>query len=549
MRSLRALLALGLLASPLFAADRYLIATRTPARDADVRMMRESTEFRAHSVRPFESVNAFAADLTADEVAALRRSPDVRYVSQTVERHVLDVAEQRLHPAVNRSAYQTSQTMPYGINMVHAPQLWSYTRGAGPINVVILDTGIDTKHPDLAANYAGGYNTFTQTNDPTDDNGHGTHVAGTIAAADNGIGVVGVAPEARIWSVKVLDKSGFGQDENLVAGIDWVINKKRTMGGDWIMSLSLGSSQDSPVEAEAFRRVVAEGVIVVAAAGNRSFPDVEFPAAYPGVIGVGAVNPDTSLAMFSDHGPHMSVVAPGVQVLSTARTGTVPAAAVTLHDGPTLTASALTGSSRGEVVGPYVVCGLGNPEDFPATVRGKIALIKRGSITFNQKVRNAEAAGAAAVVIYNYNDTDNLQIWTLLRPDCDTIDGCDDPTHTWPVVLAVTAADGQRLLNDTSRVMDAGAWLDDYTIMSGTSMATPHVSGAIALIWSLAPEATAERVRSVLLSTTVDLGTPGFDQTYAFGLIDAYAAAVKIAPRKFRENPTPRPPQEPKTSP
>jgi subtilisin family serine protease len=547
MKRLSVLL-LVLLATPVFAGDRYFVATRKTARNVNLRMLRDSGESRAHAVRAFEAVDAFAADLTADEVAALRRSSEVRFVTPTVERQLLS-DRAPLHTAANGSAYRAAQSLPYGVIMIHATALWPYTRGAGPINVVTFDTGLDTKHPDLAANYVGGYNTFTQTDDPTDDNGHGTHVAGIIAAVDNDFGVVGVAPRARIWSVKVLDRTGFGLDENLVAAIDWVIGRKRAMGGDWIVNCSLGGSKNSPIEEEAFKRVIAEGIVIIAAAGNRAFPDVEFPASYDGVIAVGAVDSTGTLAPFSDHGPRLSLVAPGVRVLSTARAGSVSAAGVTMDNGPTLSAAALVGSSRGEFLAPFVACGLGNPEDFPSSVSGRIALVKRGSLTFNQKVRNAEAAGAVAVVIYNYNDTDNMNGWTLLRPDCQNIEGCDDPTHPWPVVLGVTAADGDRLLSDTTRKIDMGSWLDDYMLSSGTSMATPHVTGAAALIWSLAPKANAELVRDALRSTAIDLGPPGFDLNYGYGMVDALAAAKRIAPAVFRATPVKRDPEEPKRSP
>jgi serine protease len=547
MRRCPVLVVLALLATPLFAADRYLVATRKASRNVELRMVRESGEVRAHSVRAFEAVDAFAADLTSEEVAALKRSPEVRFVTPTVERHALFDGTP-LHASANGSAYRAQQTVPEGVTMIRATNLWRYTKGAG-INVAILDTGLDTQHPDLAANYAGGYNTFTRSDDPSDDNGHGTHVAGTIAAVDNSFGVVGVAPQARIWSVKVLDKTGFGLDENVVAGVDWVIGKKRAIGGDWIVNCSLGAWLNSPVEEEAFKRLIAEGVVVVAAAGNRGWAEVEFPAGYDGVIAVGAVDSTAKLAPFSDHGPRLTLVAPGVRVLSTTRAGSIAVAGVTLDNGPTLSAAALVGSSRGEFVAPFVACGLGNPEDFPSSVRGSIALVKRGSITFNQKVRNAEVAGAVAVVIYNYNDTDNPALWTLLRPDCENIEGCDDPTHPWPVALGVIAADGERLLADTTRKIDAGSWLDDYTIASGTSMAAPHVTGAVALIWSLAPDAKAERVRDVLRSTAVDLGPPGFDENYGYGMIDAFAAGIQIAPGLFRTTSPKREPLEPKRSP
>jgi subtilisin family serine protease len=92
--------------------------------------------------------------------------------------------------------------------------------------------------------------------------------------------------------------------------------------------------------------------------------------------------------------------------------------------------------------------------------------------------------------------------------------------------------------------MDMGSWLDDYTILSGTSMATPHVSGAIALIWSLQPSASAQRVRDALLSTTIDLGPPGFDPSYGYGLINTIDAAMRLAPGEFQPVKPPQPPRD-----
>src|SRR4029077_7374522 len=201
----------------------------------------------------------------------------------------------------------------------------------------------------------------------------GTHVAGTVAALDNGIGVVGVAPEVRIWAVKVLDHLGVGTDENIAAGTDWVISKKRQVGGDWIMTLSLGGEMGSPVEEEAFKRVIAEGIVVTAAAGNLGAPVAEFPAAYDGVIAVGAIDSASTLAVFSDFGPRMNIVAPGVGVLSTAVEGTGPVEAVmTLSTGATFVAAPVQGSPTGQLKGRYVLCGLGNTNEFPAEVKGNI---------------------------------------------------------------------------------------------------------------------------------------------------------------------------------
>lgn len=531
MRPLAAVVTLcfatGALASP--STSRYLIALRHPAHQAQLHILRDSDDFRDHEARVFAAIDAFAASLSADEAAQLRRSPEVRYVSPVVERHASQ--ETVLRPSAAGSAFSTAQITPWNIPLVHADELWRMTKG-NVVNVAVLDTGIDRGHPDLAANVAGGYNTFAVNDDPNDDAGHGTHVAGIVAALDNGIGVVGVAPQARIWPVKVLDKTGYGSDENIVAGIDWVLQKKHEIGGPWIISLSLGSQYVSAPEEEALERGMSEGIIVVAAAGNRGFWDVEYPAGYPGVIAVGAVDSTQRIAPFSDGGSKLSLVAPGVQVLSTTIRGTVPAAALTIDNGMSLDATLIRGSGRGELIGKPVVCGTGKPEDFPLEVAGRVAVIKRGDITFNQKVRNAQAAGASGVIIYN-SDASDFRNWTLIQPGCDLTSGCDDLTHPWPVVLAISAADGQLLLDNADRVIDAASWLDDYVTLTGTSMACPHVSGAIALIWSLSPESTADRVREAIIGTAVDLGPPGFDFMYGYGLVDAYAAARRLAPWRF----------------
>src|SRR6185295_11718477 len=112
------------------------------------------------------------------------------------------------------------QVTPWGLTMVHAPDVWVATRGEN-VNVAVLDTGIDATHPDLKDAYAGGYNTFDASKPPVDGHRHGTHVSGTIAAADNAFGVVGVAPHVKLWAVKVLADDGVGTNENIVAGFDW----------------------------------------------------------------------------------------------------------------------------------------------------------------------------------------------------------------------------------------------------------------------------------------------------------------------------------------
>jgi subtilisin family serine protease len=172
-------------------------------------------------------------------------------------------------------------------------------RGTG-IKVAVLDTGIAYAHPDLAANYAGGRDFVNNDNDPNDDNNHGSHVAGTIAAVLNGTGVVGVAPEARLYGVKVLNASGSGSWSGIIAGVQWVVDN-----GIKITNNSYGSSSNpgSIVEA-AYANSAAAGVLHIASAGNSgtcagNTDTVGYPAKFASVVAVAATQPNDARPCFS----------------------------------------------------------------------------------------------------------------------------------------------------------------------------------------------------------------------------------------------------------
>jgi serine protease len=519
---------------------RYLVATRGPARTARIAITREGIDLDASSAgtRAFENVPAFAATLTAEQAEALRRSLRVAYVEPVLERHLLEVSAPRRTPSTTHS----TQFHPPGIDLLHAPEVWPFA-GAVRTNVVIIDTGIDATHPDLAASYAGGYNTFDPSSDPRDDNGHGTHVAGIIAAADNDFGVVGVAPTARIWSVKVLDQSGSGSTEHIVTAVDWAISQKATLGGQWVLSLSLGSSGSSLTESAAFSRALDAGMLTFAASGNEgpSVP-IDFPAGYPTVNAVGAIDSTLKIASFSNQGHEMAFVAPGVNVDSTAAHGFGPVFGQFGVDGTITPAMVLYGSPLGTITGTFVDCGYGRIGDFPATAAGNIALVRRGPVSapidFSDKARNAKAAGATAVIVMNHDGDFSLQSpWVLIRTDFNCLApgfGCkprpDDLTFDFPLTIGVTKPDGEALLLKASTVVSATVGTEDYDLKSGTSMSTPHASGAAALLWSLAPSATAAQVREALISGAHDLGAKGFDTVFGYGLIDILASAKVLAP-------------------
>jgi subtilisin len=210
-----------------------------------------------------------------------------------------------------------AETIPVGVNQIKAPAGWGASQGLA-IKVFILDTGIDSDHPDLVANLHEG-KSFVPTESTTEDyHGHGTHCAGTVAAAINGFGVVGVAPYAYLHPVKVLSSTGSGNWSWLIAGLDWVMAKK----GPRIASMSLGGAAPAAVKTMC-DSAYADGILLVAAAGNSGPGDntVGDPARFDSVMAVSAIDSADVIAAFSSRGPQVEITAPGVNVLSTTRGG------------------------------------------------------------------------------------------------------------------------------------------------------------------------------------------------------------------------------------
>lgn len=217
------------------------------------------------------------------------------------------------------------EVVPKGIELIAAPEIWGNSKGKG-ITVAILDTGCDVTHPDLSERIIGGRN-FTLDDDGQPDvyidySGHGTHVAGTIAAIHNGTGVVGVAPEASLLILKVLDKSGSGQYDWIINGINYAVEQKVD-----IISMSLGGSVDVPELHQAIQNAITNQILVVCAAGNEgdgqgSSNEFAFPACYNEVISVGSINLQRSSSEFSNSNNEVDLVAPGEGILSTYLNGT-----------------------------------------------------------------------------------------------------------------------------------------------------------------------------------------------------------------------------------
>jgi subtilisin len=259
--------------------------------------------------------------LTAAERDQLSKNPNVAMVEDDLPCHIYGQGGAFSQLQVENQPAVLAETIPSGVAQIRAPAAWPSSQGEG-VRVAVVDTGIDYNHPDLRANYRGGVSFVPGAITPMDDHGHGTHCAGTIAAAINGAGVVGVAPAAFLYAVKVLNASGSGQFSQIISGIDWCIKNRMH-----IISMSLGGGSAPVALQNICNAAWSSGLVVVAAAGNSGTPvppgtsSVGYPAKYRNVIAVSAIDSANAIAPFSSRGPEVDVCAPGVQVLSTTKGG------------------------------------------------------------------------------------------------------------------------------------------------------------------------------------------------------------------------------------
>jgi subtilisin len=429
----RALLAAIALAIAFLVAFSGVSAAVAAAPDYKVFIVKiDRAKFDPHAIEKLNGRVIYIASLAPIAIvkapgyakALLKEVPGVLHVSD--DGPVVLVDGKPSNPGKGKpgsGSSQPAQTTPWGISYINAPDAWKTFGvngfvdvngdGDSEIEVAIIDTGVDIDHPDLAANIKWGKAVLHgKISDKfADDNGHGTHVAGTIAALNNAIGVVGVAPKVEIYAIKALDRNGRGQWSDLIIAIDLavkgpdgVIDKDGdgVVAGDpdddapEVISMSLGGSSPPQELHDIIKAAYDYGIVIVAAAGNEGASQPSYPAAYPEVIAVGAIDSSGNVPSWSNRNPE--VAAPGVDILST-------------------------------------------------------------------------------------------------YPD------------------------------------------DTYATLSGTSMATPHVSGTVALIQAarlanglplLPPgslnDTTTDTVRGILHVTAHDAGAAGYDELYGYGIIDAYAA-------------------------
>lgn len=248
-------------------------------------------------------IHGISVKLTPEAEQKLKNNPYVERIDP--DEKVLAVRHsQVVRPQV------VSQATPWNITKIFATQAWSLAKGTN-VEVGIVDTGISTSHPDLIV--VGGVNTINARRSYNDDNGHGSHVAGSACARDNNFGVVGVAPECSLYAIKVLNAAGSGFVSDIIEGIQWSVNK-----GIKVTNMSLGLGSNIQSLADAISAADQAGLVQVAAAGNNG-PGQNttlYPANYGEVISVAATDSNDNVPSWSSRGK-VDIAAPGVNIYST----------------------------------------------------------------------------------------------------------------------------------------------------------------------------------------------------------------------------------------
>lgn len=455
--------------------------------------------------------NAVAARIPARALPGLERNPSIEYIEEDV-----------LRTPSWSDVTLGGETTPYGIQMVQADLVSGAS--AGNRMVCIVDSGYSQQHEDLKDASSG--EVTANTNDPggsgtwdKDSCGHGTHVAGTVAAtAGNGVGVVGVAPGVRLHIVKV-----FGNDVEGGGSCEWTysstlvnaLNKCVAAGAD-VVSMSLGGGFKSRTEDKAFAAAYQQGVLSIAAAGNAGNKQTSYPAGYASVVSVAAVDANEVVADFSQKNRDVELAAPGVAVLSSVpwlESNTLSSGSTSVSGGHIEFSGRTAGHSNVIVDGGQCTTAVSYPLN-------AIVLCQRGTNSFFEKVTNVQNGGGGAAAIYNNAAND---------AGCGDFAGTlgDGNSSSIPAI-SVSCDDGVAMLGQVNSVGTLVSQLtspaSSYEAWNGTSMATPHVSGVAALVWSHCPGSSNAQLRSALVNSALDKGAVGRDTSYGFGIVQALAA-------------------------
>lgn len=448
----------------------------------------------------------FAVDLDANGKSAMRAQKGFKSMEVDAKRFPLAIFNDDAgDPA-------TQQITPYAIYQSQANLV---TLQASTKKVCVIDAGLDSTATDFD------WTKITGDNDPGTGNWfdhggfHGTHVSGTVAAADNGFGVIGMAPGNPLHIIKVFNESGWGFSSDLAHAADLC-----TQAGAEIITMSLGGGAANSTEENAFDAFTAGGGLVLAAAGNDGDAGRLFPAGYQSIMMVGANDADNNIASFSqfpsctnkgqtNDGNCVEVTAGGVATLSTYPAGLATLSNMTADSAP-LPSSAMENLGTAAAATFF----MGTAEATDAGANGKICVIDRGVISFHDKVLNCENSGGLGAIIIN--NVDGMLFGTL-----------GDPNNTTIPAVGTDLADRAAIVAASNATVSVAA--GDYGFSDGTSMATPAVAGVAALVWSNNPNCTGTEVRDALKATAEDQGAAGKDVNFGFGIVKAADANAYLA--------------------
>ncbi len=269
--------------------------------DGKQKILEHSSNVEHH----YQNLSAFSVTMNKNRIQDLKKHPDVAYITENIE---VSISADQI-TEISELLATTSETENWNIKLTGAEKAWMEGSTGKGADIAVIDTGV-SPHSDLIID--GGISTVEYTDSWHDDFGHGTHVAGVIAASHNGDGVVGVAPDANIYAVKALDENGEGQLDDILEAIDWSIEN-----GMDIINLSLGTEIENPLLEEILEKAYESGILTIAASGNSGEDLVIYPAKYKNVIAVSAVDGRMNPTTFTSTGEAVEFSAPGINIKST----------------------------------------------------------------------------------------------------------------------------------------------------------------------------------------------------------------------------------------
>lgn len=503
-----------------FKEDSSTPSTLSNSRFFGPRIVQESVleQLDANKVEKLGDQSIYSIEIDDAQLSQLSNRSDVEYVEVDPPRYLL------------------SETIPWGYTAVNAQLLDD--SNAGNRTVCIIDSGYDLAHNDLSGNQVDGTNDSGtgSWSAPGNNNAHGTHVAGTIAAIANTEGIKGVMPNQNVnlHIVKVFNEAGWGYSSSLVKAIQTCADN-----GANVVNMSLGGSQSSVTEQNALQRIYDQGVLLIAAAGNDGNTAHSYPASYDSVMSVAATDTNNDHAAFSQATDQVEISGPGVAILSTVTVGEGKLSDIYL-DGVSQFERGVVPHNRlvqrsgsytpepvaGSFTGVLASCDASSGSFVCEDMTNKICLVERignqgsGSYPEIDAVQACYDAGASATVVYSNSELPGLQNPFLV----------DQNDTARMVSVTVDRQFGQELQAYVGQEITVSTELGkDYEYYNGTSMATPHVTGVAGLVWSYYPSCTASQIRNALTKTATDIDVAGRDNRTGYGLVNADAAKEYLA--------------------